>query len=63
MLFNFSVGGTPDDLVLETIILIGTVSIDEDCAALLAGTGIIQTLISLLNGSLLDIHKTELAFF
>lgn len=41
--------GTPDDLVLETIILIGTVSIDEDCAALLAETGVIRTLISLLN--------------
>nr|XP_039269792.1 kinesin-associated protein 3-like isoform X2 [Styela clava] len=38
-----------DDLILETVMLIGTVAIDDNCAALLAKSGIVQVLISLLN--------------
>nr|CAB3259116.1 kinesin-associated protein 3 [Phallusia mammillata] len=38
-----------DDLVLEAVILLGTVAIDGNCAAVLADSGIIQVLIDLLN--------------
>ena len=43
-------GNAEDDLVLEVIILIGTVCNDDACAKLLAEAGIIQGLIELLNG-------------
>jgi len=39
-----------DDLVLEVVILIGTVSLDDECATVFAREGIIQMLIDLLNG-------------
>lgn len=45
-------GGAEDDLVLEVVIMIGTVSMDDSCAALLAKSGIIPALIELLNGKL-----------
>lgn len=45
------IGAAEDDIILETIILIGTVSMDDECAAILAKEGIIQTLIELLNGN------------
>lgn len=51
-LFNFT-GSSEDDLVLEVVIMIGTVSMDDSCAALLAQSGIIPALIELLNGTLL----------
>lgn len=43
-------GAAEDDLVLEVVIMIGTVSMDDSCAALLAKSGIIPALIELLNG-------------
>ena len=43
-------GAAEDDIILEVIILIGTVSMDDECASVLAKEGIIQTLIELLNG-------------
>jgi len=41
-------GQSEDDLVLETVVLIGTIALDENCAALLAQSSIIQVLIDLL---------------
>ncbi|XP_022085406.1 kinesin-associated protein 3-like [Acanthaster planci] len=38
-----------DDLVLEVVMLVGTVAMDDSCAAMLAKSGIIQSLIELLN--------------
>lgn len=49
LLFNLS-GSAEEDLVLEVVIMIGTVSMDDSCAALLAKSGIIPALIELLNG-------------
>lgn len=43
-------GIAEDDLVLEVVILIGTVSLDDECATVFAREGIIQMLIDLLNG-------------
>lgn len=43
-------GSAEDDLILEVVILIGTVSMDDSCAAMLAKSGIIPALIDLLNG-------------
>ena len=43
-------GVAEDDLVLEVVILIGTVSLDDECATVFAKEGIIQMLIDLLNG-------------
>lgn len=45
------VGVAEDDLVLEVVILIGTVSLDDECATVFAKEGIIQMLIDLLNGT------------
>ncbi|XP_032235565.2 kinesin-associated protein 3 [Nematostella vectensis] len=42
-------GAAEDDLILEVVILIGTVSMDDGCASILAKEGVIQTLIELLN--------------
>ncbi|KAM4548012.1 kinesin-associated protein 3a [Odontesthes bonariensis] len=42
-------GLAEDDLILEVVILIGTVSTDDSCAAMLAKSGIIPALIELLN--------------
>lgn len=44
-------GSAEDDLILEVVIMIGTVSMDDACAAMLAKSGIIPALIELLNGS------------
>ncbi|XP_077439270.1 kinesin-associated protein 3a [Vanacampus margaritifer] len=41
-------GAAEDDLILEVVILIGTVSMDDSCAAMLAKSGIIPALIELL---------------
>ncbi|CAB1326854.1 unnamed protein product [Coregonus sp. 'balchen'] len=38
-----------DDLILEVVIMIGTVSMDDSCAAMLAKSGIIPAIIELLN--------------
>uniref|UniRef100_A0AAR2JAX8 Kinesin-associated protein 3b n=1 Tax=Pygocentrus nattereri TaxID=42514 RepID=A0AAR2JAX8_PYGNA len=38
-----------DDLILEVVIMIGTVSMDDSCAVMLAKSGIIPALIELLN--------------
>ncbi|XP_022528562.2 kinesin-associated protein 3b isoform X1 [Astyanax mexicanus] len=38
-----------DDLILEVVIMIGTVSMDDSCAVMLAKSGIIPALIDLLN--------------
>ena len=46
-------GTSEDDLVLEVVILVGTVCNDDACAGLLAKTGIIQSMIELLNGECL----------
>lgn len=50
-------GSAEDDLILEVVIMIGTVSMDDSCAAMLAKSGIIPALIELLNG------KNHLPFF
>uniref|UniRef100_A0A6Q2Y3W9 Kinesin-associated protein 3b n=1 Tax=Esox lucius TaxID=8010 RepID=A0A6Q2Y3W9_ESOLU len=42
-------GSAEDDLILEMVILIGTVSTDDSCAVTMAKSGIIPTLIDLLN--------------
>ncbi|XP_072014617.1 kinesin-associated protein 3-like [Amphiura filiformis] len=42
-------GAGEDDLVLEVVMLVGTVAMDDSCAAMLAKSGIIQCLIELLN--------------
>ncbi|XP_006812486.1 kinesin-associated protein 3-like [Saccoglossus kowalevskii] len=42
-------GAAEDDLVLEVVMLVGTVTSDDSCAAMLAMSGIIQSLIELLN--------------
>ncbi|CAI9726456.1 kinesin-associated protein 3 isoform X3 [Octopus vulgaris] len=42
-------GNQADDVVLEIVILVGTVCNDDSCAKLLAESGIIQSLIELLN--------------
>ncbi|XP_061587967.1 kinesin-associated protein 3-like [Cololabis saira] len=42
-------GSAEDDLILEVVILMGTVSMDDACAAMLAKSGIIPALIELLN--------------
>ncbi|TSN30222.1 Kinesin-associated protein 3 [Bagarius yarrelli] len=46
---NLKPGFTEEDLMLEVVILIGTVSMDDSCAAMLAKSGIIPGLIELLN--------------
>ena len=46
-------GSAEDDLVLEVVILVGTVCNDDACAKLMAGSGIIQALIEMLNGMLM----------
>lgn len=43
-------GSAEDDLILEVVIMIGTVSTDDSCAVMLAKSGIIPALIELLNG-------------
>lgn len=47
-------GSAEDDLILEVVIMIGTVSVDDSCAAMLAKSGIIPALIELLNGKNLN---------
>ncbi|XP_056149265.1 kinesin-associated protein 3-like isoform X2 [Lampris incognitus] len=42
-------GSAEDDLILEVVIMIGTVSMDDACAAMLAKSGIIPAIIELLN--------------
>uniref|UniRef100_A0A8C7PDA9 Kinesin-associated protein 3 n=1 Tax=Oncorhynchus mykiss TaxID=8022 RepID=A0A8C7PDA9_ONCMY len=42
-------GSAEDDLILEVVIMIGTVSMDDSCAAMMAKSGIISALIELLN--------------
>nr|XP_019956858.1 PREDICTED: kinesin-associated protein 3 [Paralichthys olivaceus] len=53
-------GSAEDDLILEVVIMIGTVSMDDACAAMLAKSGIIPALIELLNGNLLTHGQTHL---
>lgn len=43
-------GSAEDDLILEVVIMIGTVSVDDSCAATLAKSAIVPALIELLNG-------------
>lgn len=51
VLFDVIISGVAeDDLVLEVVILIGTVSLDDECATVFAREGVIQMLIDLLNG-------------
>ncbi|XP_041861743.1 kinesin-associated protein 3a isoform X2 [Melanotaenia boesemani] len=42
-------GSAEDDLILEVVIMVGTVSMDDACAAMLAKSGLIPALIELLN--------------
>ena len=44
-------GSAEDDVVLEVIILCGTVCNDDGCARMFAEAGLIQVLIELLNGT------------
>lgn len=48
--FSLTTGSAEDDLILEVVIMIGTMSMDDFCAAMLARSGIIPALIELLNG-------------
>ncbi|XP_065647919.1 kinesin-associated protein 3 isoform X4 [Hydra vulgaris] len=48
ILSKLSPGNAEDDLVLEVIILTGTIASDEGCATMLATSGIIHSLIELL---------------
>lgn len=51
LIFDLCVSGSAeDDLILEVVIMIGTVSMDDSCAVMLAKSGIIPALIELLNG-------------
>lgn len=50
LIFSLTTGSAEEDLILEVVIMIGTVSMDDSCAALLAKSGIIPALIELLNG-------------
>ena len=52
--FPLMSGSAEDDLILEVVIMIGTVSMDDSCAAMLAKSGIIPALIELLNGKNLN---------
>lgn len=54
--FSLMSGSAEDDLILEVVIMIGTVSIDDSCAAMLAKSGIIPALIELLNGKNQILH-------
>jgi hypothetical protein len=45
-------GAAEDDLILEVVVLVGTIARDEGCATLLAKSGIIQNLILLLNSKI-----------
>ena len=42
---------TEDDILLEVVILLGTLAIDESTAGLLASEGVIEQLIGLLRGT------------
>lgn len=53
--FSLMSGCAEDDLILEVVIMIGTVSMDDSCAAMLAKSGIIPALIELLNGENLSV--------
>ena len=46
----FVSGAVEDDMMLEVIMLVGTVCNDDNCAKMLSESGIIQQLIELLNG-------------
>lgn len=48
--FFLTAGSAEDDLILEVVIMIGTVSMDDSCAAMLAKSGVIPALIELLIG-------------
>lgn len=60
--YSLVAGVAEDDLVLEVVILIGTVSLDDECATVFAKEGIIQMLIDLLNGKIHH-HYTCTCFF
>ena len=57
---KLKLGAAEDDLVLEVVIMIGTVSMDDSCAALLAKSGIIPALIELLNGNSFSYQCTRI---
>lgn len=63
-LFVYFSDSAEDDLILEVVIMIGTVSMDDACAVLLAKSGIIPALIELLNGKNLpvDLLKIQVVF-
>ena len=52
---------TEDDLVLEVVIMTGTIASDEGCASMLAESGIIHDLIELLKG--IYIFTVEFGWF
>ncbi len=56
-------GSAEDDLVLEVIILVGTVCSDDGCARMMAEHGIIQSLIELLNGEYSVATTTSTNFY
>lgn len=43
-------GNAEDDLILDVIVLVGAVCVDNECAGMLSQSGIIETLIDMLNG-------------
>ena len=45
-----------DDVILEVVILLGTASLDEGCALMLAKSGILQAVINLLNSKLHSLY-------
>ena len=50
---NIKKGDTEDDLILDIIVLVGTVCTDDECANTLSSSGIIETLIEILNGNVI----------
>lgn len=52
MIINFLSQDVADDLVLEVVVLVGTVAADEAAAKLLVDAGILDSLVNLLNGKL-----------
>ena len=53
----FYLGAADDDLVLEVIMLVGTVCSDDACAKMLAEANLIHSLIELLNGQWQLLHS------
>ena len=54
---NDLLGATEDDLLLVTIMVTGTLCQSKECATALASKGVVEALINLLNGMMLNLDK------